>query len=112
MGEMGEINFMPSRNWNTDSFMPDASPELTEIINSCTNPTELRERILDYYQKHGVAVHDQNRNGVVFTGKDDPEAHQFSRVVHLPSGRRVLIDGCRSQQELDQAEQALRNSRQ
>ena len=109
---MGGIEMSPDRNWRTDSFMPDASPELAEIINACTNPTEIREKILAYYQKHGVAVHDPNRNGVVFTGKDDPDAHQFSRVVHLPSGRRVLIDGCRSEAELNQAEAELRKARQ
>lgn len=100
----------PERNWRTDSFMPDASPELTEIINACTNPTEIREQILAYYQKHGVAVHDQNRNGVVFTGKDDPEAHQFSRIVTLPSGRRTMITGARSLAELDAFEAELKKA--
>lgn len=99
----------PERNWNTDSFMPDASPELTEIINNAKNPTELREAMLAYYQRKGLAAQDQNRNGVALTG-DDPAAHQYSKIVTLPNGHRTMITGARSEAELAAFEAELLKS--
>jgi|SRR5580658_5885707 hypothetical protein len=97
------------RNWNTNDFMGDASPELTEIINSCQTPTELRERMADYYARKGLAVRDPQTDGIKILAQD-PDAHQFSRIVTLPDGRRTMITGGRSEAELDAYEAALLKS--
>jgi hypothetical protein len=92
---------MSDHNWNSDSFMPDASPELTEIVNSHTgNYTELMEKIHAYYEKEGLAVFDANRNALRFDGKADPKGTQFSAIVTVDGKKQVLV-GARSQAELD-----------
>jgi hypothetical protein len=91
---------MPSRNINTDSFMPDASPELQKLLAECKTPEEIRETLRDYYTRTGGAVYDPERNAIRFTGKQDEAAHQFSRIVTLPNGHRTLVSGARSEAEL------------
>jgi hypothetical protein len=91
---------MPDRNINTDSFMPDASPELQKLLAECKTPDEIRETLRDFYTRTGVAVYDAEHNAIRFTGKQDEAAHQFSRIVTLPNGHRTLVSGARSEAEL------------
>lgn len=100
---------MPSRNWNTDDIQQPASPELTEIINSATDSTDLREKLRAYYEKEGLATYDETHNGLIF-GKVDPKGVTLSRIVTV-NGKRQMITGARSEAELDAFEAALRAER-
>lgn len=93
---------MSDHNWNSDSFMPDASPELQKLLAECKTPDEIRETLRAYYTRAdvGVAVYDADHNAIRFTGKQDEAAHQFSRIVTLPNGHRTLVSGARSEAEL------------
>jgi hypothetical protein len=94
-------------NNNTDRVMPDASPELTEIVNSAVDSADLKLKLQEYYTRKGLAV--VNNTHTHFTVAQDPDGCQFSRIVTLANGRRTMITGARSEAELDSAERALRS---
>jgi hypothetical protein len=98
---------MPTRNINTDSYMPDASPELQKLLAECKTSEEIRETLREYYVRNGGAVYDPDHNAIRFTGKQDEAAHQYSKIVTLPNGRKTLMSGARSPEELAAWEAAL-----
>jgi hypothetical protein len=102
----------PDRNWNTDGILPDSSPELDRLLAECKTPQEIREVCLKYAEDKGLIARSPDGLHGRVTGKPDETARTLSRIVTLPSGRRVLIDGARSEAELNAAEAAVRQSRQ
>jgi hypothetical protein len=101
---------LPDRNWNTNGILPDSSPELDNLLAECKTPEEIREVCLKYAEEKGLISRTSDGLHARLTGKSDPEAHQFSRIVTLPSGRRTMITGARSEAELNAAEEALKKS--
>ena len=97
------------RNWSTRGVLPERSPELERRLASATTPEQVREICLAYAAERGTVVMTPDGVHAHATGKTDPAARGLSRIVELPSGRRVLIDGARSEAELNQAEAELRS---
>jgi hypothetical protein len=96
---------MAERNWNGET--PASTPELDEIILGCRTAAEIREKTLQYWQKQGVAMRDETGYSANFV----PQAQTFSRELSFRDGTRCRVEGCRSVEELNAMEQALRTQR-
>ena len=96
---------MSNSNGSHDS-LPEADPILTALLERVKDPAQVRETVLSYYEAMGIP-----RGNVSGFEKHAPAPQILSRVVSLPNGRRVLIDGARSEAELDAAEAELRQTR-
>jgi hypothetical protein len=97
---------MPDRNWRTDDVLPASSDELDALLAKCVTPEEIRETCLAYAQRKGTITMSADGLHGRATGAVDPDARTFSKIVTV-NGRRMLLDGARSQAELDAAVAAL-----
>jgi hypothetical protein len=100
---------MSNSNGSHDS-LPEADPILTALLERVKDPAQVRETVLSYYEAMGIP-----RGNVSGFEKHAPVkplgSEILSRVVVLPSGARVLLDGARTEEELDRAEENLRKQR-
>jgi hypothetical protein len=93
---------MAERNWNTDGVLPASSDELDALLAKCSTPEQIRETCLRYAEQKGTIVRNPDGIHARATGVQDPDARTFSKIVTV-NGRRMLLDGARSQAELDAA---------
>jgi hypothetical protein len=92
---------MSNSNGSHDS-LPEADPILTALLERVKDPAQVRETVLSYYEAMGIP-----RGNVSGFEKHAPAPQILNRVVSLPNGRRVLIDGATSIQQLDETEAKL-----
>lgn len=101
---------MPDRNWK--SPLPESSDELDALIAKCQSAAEIREVCLKYARDKQLIVQPPDGVGGYVTGKTDDAARTFSKIVTLPNGRRMILEGARSQAELDAVADALEHPKQ
>jgi hypothetical protein len=100
---------MPNPNGSHDS-LPEADPVLTALLERVKDPAMIRETVLGYLEAKGIPR--SNISGFEKHAPAKPLGSEIlSRVVCLPNGSRCLIDGARSEEELDRAEDELRKAR-
>jgi hypothetical protein len=100
---------MPNPNGSHDS-LPDDDPILKAILDTVRDPAKVREVVLGYYEACGIPR--SNISGFEKFAPVRPLGSDIlSRVVTLPSGARCLLDGAKSEAELDAAEAELRRTR-
>jgi hypothetical protein len=81
------------------------NPELEKLIAECQSAQQIRDTVHNYWEKLGVKS-DPTHQGLMW-----PSAvPQLSRIVTLPSGRRVLVEAT-SEADLDKGERIARESR-
>jgi len=88
-------------NGSHDS-LPDDDPILKALLERVKDPAMVRETVLGYYEARGIPR--SNISGFEkFAEAVAPQT--LSRVVTLPSGKRVLvlIDNATSESQLDEA---------
>jgi hypothetical protein len=91
--------------------LPESDPILDALIARVKEPSQIREVCLSYWEK----VKNIPRSSISGFDKHAPAkplgSDILSRVVTLPSGARCLLDGAKSEAELDAAEAELRRTR-
>lgn len=79
-----------------------ANPELEALIAECQSPQQIRDTVHNYWESRGVKS-DPTNQGLMW-----PEAvPQLSRIITLPSGRRILCEAT-SEEDLDKGERIAR----
>jgi hypothetical protein len=79
-------------------------------LAKATTADEVKQICLQYAEEKGLITRTADGIHARLTGAVDPEARTFSKIVTLPSGRRMILEGARSQAELDAAEEKLKTS--
>jgi hypothetical protein len=91
--------------------LPESDPVLDALIARVQDPSQIRGVCLSYWEQvRGIPC--SNISGFDKHAPAKPLGSDIlSRVVTLPSGARCLLDGARSEEELDCAEAELRRTR-
>jgi hypothetical protein len=94
---------VPEKNWRTDDVLPASSDELDKLIAACHSADEVKAVCKEYAERKGlITTSPDGIHSRPVPGAFDPDARTFSAIVTV-RGRRMLLEGARSQTELDQA---------